>query len=96
MGHEKSKTKACQIYVETSEKWKACAVELYNQELEKEPGETKRGLCKAGRGGVLEGRQGQDKDIKDELLTRDFYNSSLEIKEQAKKKAEEKAERARI
>ena len=42
----KSKTKAHQIYVEISEKWKACAAELYNAELEKEAGETKKGLCK--------------------------------------------------
>jgi hypothetical protein len=27
-------------------KWKTCAVELYTQELEKEPGETKKGFCK--------------------------------------------------
>jgi hypothetical protein len=44
--HAKSKTKARQIYVEISEKWKARAAELYNTELEKEPGETKKGLRK--------------------------------------------------
>ena len=42
----KSKTKERQIYVEISERWKARAAELYNQELEKESGETKKGLRK--------------------------------------------------
>ena len=42
--HANSQTKARQIYVEISEKWKACAAELYNAELEKEPGKTKKGL----------------------------------------------------
>jgi hypothetical protein len=44
--HAKSKTKARQIYVGISEKWKACAVELDNAELKKEPGKTKKGLRK--------------------------------------------------
>ena len=44
--HAKSKTKAHQLYVEISERWKARAVELYNAELEKETGETKKGLRK--------------------------------------------------
>jgi hypothetical protein len=43
--HANSKTKARQIYVTISDKWKARAVELYNQELIKEPGK-KRGLRK--------------------------------------------------
>ena len=42
----KSKAKVCQIYVEISERWKAHAVELYKAELEKETGETKKGLRK--------------------------------------------------
>ena len=35
--HTKSKTKACQVYVEISEKWRTHAAELYNQEFKKEP-----------------------------------------------------------
>lgn len=43
--HTNLKTKSRQIYVTISDKWKARAVELYNQELQKEPGK-KRGLQK--------------------------------------------------
>jgi hypothetical protein len=44
--HAKSKTKARRIYVTISDKWKARAAELYNQEIKKKPGKSKKGLRK--------------------------------------------------